>query len=286
MRLPIISGLLGHPVVHTLSPSIHNYLYEQRKVPGRYAVFDILPEYLPAFLRNLKLSDKRGINVTLPYKQAVIPYIDELSDTAAACGAVNVILNRSGSLYGDNTDVTGFVRALHKHKIIIGGQRVLLLGAGGAARAVMAALMSLRPAAIQVMARRECQAADLVADFQANTDTPLLFCVWNKQHEFRYMSVADIIINATPVGMWPHVEVYPGLLPPVFRTGQIVIDLIYNPLKTKWLTWAEQHNCTTMNGLDMLLEQACLSFEKINQIALERAVFPPTYYWEQKVQVY
>ena len=92
MRLPIISGLLGHPVAHTLSPSIHNYLYEQRKVPGRYAVFDILPEYLPAFLRNLKLSDKRGINVTLPYKQAVIPYIDELSDTAAACGLGHVLL--------------------------------------------------------------------------------------------------------------------------------------------------------------------------------------------------
>ena len=226
----MIFGLIGEHLGHSYSPEIHGrlrgYGYQLRPMP---------PEELPAFFARREF---RGINVTIPYKKAVIPYCDALSETARRVGAVNTIVHRSdGTLYGDNTDPAGFRYMLEEAGIELAGKHVLVLGNGGAA-------LTVRLAASDAGAR-----GITVADFDLDI---------NYDNLYERCPGAQVIVNATPVGMFPRGEGCPAW-PERFPALEAAADLIYNPLRTRFLQKAKALGLKTADGLSMLVAQAAAS---------------------------
>ena len=222
-------GLLGAKLAHSYSPQIHGLLGNEN-----YSIFEKAPEELEAFLTG---GDFTGINVTIPYKQAVIPYCAELSDIAQKLGAVNTIVRRDGRLIGHNTDYFGFATMLRRSGLSVAGKKVLVLGTGGASKTVVAVLCE--------------QGAYVVTVSRSGVDNYMNL----QQHKD-----AAIIVNTTPVGMYPDTEVSPLSLD-VFTQLEGVLDVIYNPACTKLLQEAKERNLVTMNGLLMLVAQAKESAE-------------------------
>jgi len=225
-------GLIGERLGHSYSPEIH------RRLRGyAYQLCPMAPTELPAFFAR---RDFRGINVTIPYKQAVIPWCDALSETARRVGAVNTIVHRADdSLYGDNTDPAGFAFLLREAGIGLAGKRVLILGNGGASLTV------------QLVAADLGAKSATVADF--NLDV-------NYSNLYERCPGAQVIVNATPVGMYPLGEDCP-VEPERFPRLEAVADLIYNPLRTRFLQKAERLGLKTADGLSMLVAQAAASAE-------------------------
>ena len=227
-------GLIGEKLGHSYSKLIHEQLADY--------TYDLIPLSREEFHEFMKKRDFSAINVTIPYKQAVIPYLDELSDSAKAIGAVNCIVNRDGKLYGHNTDYTGFLYTLKNNNIKVTGEKVLVLGNGGAAKAIMAALRSLSPKELITVKYKEEpgtvtyeQAAKLHAD-------------------------ATLIVNTSPVGMYPNVDASPMDIAP-YKHLKAVVDIIYNPTTTKLLAQAKEQRITAVNGLEMLVAQAKYAVE-------------------------
>ena len=222
-------GLLGEKLSHSYSPELHKML-------GRpdYRLFEIAPEALSAFM---EAADFDGINVTVPYKKAVIPYLSELSPEAEAAGSVNCIVKRAdGTLYGDNTDTKGFEALLDFSGIAVKGKKVLVLGSGGAAGAVTYVLKKRRACPVTVSRSGEV----------------------NYENVYSQCADADVIVNATPVGMYPGNGVSPVNIAP-FEKLSGVIDLIYNPDKTALVLDAEDRGIKAVGGLYMLAAQGVIS---------------------------
>lgn len=222
-------GLIGEKLGHSYSKLIHEQLADYS-----YELFPLSKDEFSVFMEKREFS---GINVTIPYKQAVLPYLDVIDEAAARIGAVNTIVNKDNTFYGYNTDYLGFLDTLQKNKIVISEKKVLVLGNGGAAKAVVAALHSLSPRELITVKYKEepgvityAQAALLHSD-------------------------ADVIVNTSPVGMYPNVADCPMDLSP-YHSLSAVIDIIYNPAVTALLAQAKQRNITAVNGLWMLLSQA------------------------------
>lgn len=223
-------GLLGEHLKHSFSPEIH-----KRLASYEYSLFEVEKENLSAFL-SARLFD--GLNVTIPYKKAVLPYLDTLSDVAKRLGSVNTVVKAAdGSLYGDNTDYYGFLELLKYNDIQVSGKKVLILGSGGASVSVLAA--------IEDMGGR-CVVISRSGD--------------NNYGNIEKHSDADVIVNTTPVGMYPENGKSPLDLK-IFKRLESVIDIIYNPLKTRLLLEAESLGLKTANGLYMLVAQAARSSE-------------------------
>ena len=227
-------GLIGEKLGHSFSREIHEKL-------GRYAyeLREIRKEELDAFMR---AHDFCGINVTIPYKTAVIPYLDELSDLAQAVGAVNTVVNRGGKLYGDNTDVWGLISLIRRLTPDLSGKTVLILGTGGTSRAALAAAKQLR-------------AEKAVRVSRTGRDGALTY-----EEAYRDLSDADFLVNTTPVGMFPHAGESPIDLSRFPRLSGVV-DAIYNPLLTRLLLDARALGIPAENGLYMLTSQAMRSAE-------------------------
>ncbi len=253
-------GLIGWPLGHSLSPTLHITALQALALKGDYQLFPIPPEKadqelsaLSACLRNEILD---GLNVTIPYKQAVIPYLDALSEAAQAVGAVNAIYREDGRLVGDNTDIGGFSGELAKMEAFFSAKAVrkaLVLGAGGAARAVVYVLV-MAGWDVTVAARRWEQAAGLA-------DIIPIDCTGSFSAALLDKSVAamspDLIVNATPAGMWPQVDSTPWPAGLTFPRDAVVFDIIYNPTETCLM----RASARARGGLGMLVEQAALSFE-------------------------
>lgn len=234
-------GLIGRPVGHSLSPRLHRLLYEQTGRQAEYGRFDVAPEHIGAALPALRALGIRGVNVTSPHKQAILPFLDELSPTAGAVGAVNtVLLREDGSAYGDNTDGYGFARGLLHVGAAITSRRFVLCGRSGSAEAVRHAL------------EQEGAAEVLVA----STD-PAKGISYG---ELRHMEPRDVIVNCTPLGMHPN-EDRSVVDEEVLRRFETAADLIYNPPETLFLRRAAALGLRTMNGLWMLIFQGIRSFE-------------------------
>lgn len=227
-------GLIGEKLGHSFSREIHEKL-------GRYeyALREIRKEELGAFLQ---ARDFRGINVTIPYKSAVIPYLDDLSDLAKAVGAVNTVVNRDGKLSGDNTDVWGLIALIRRLTPDLAGKKVLILGTGGTSLAALAAA-------------RELRAAKAVRVSRTGRDGALTY-----EEAYRAGTDADFLINTTPVGMFPHAGESPIDLSRLPRLSGVV-DAIYNPLATRLLLDAREMGIPAENGLYMLVAQAMRSAE-------------------------
>lgn len=223
-------GLLGHPLGHSYSPIIHSYLGSYS-----YELFDTASGQLKAFVKS---TDFSGINVTIPYKKSVIPYCRDLSDTAQRLGAVNTIVRKNdGSLIGHNTDYFGFQYMLRKFGMDVGDRKVLVLGSGGASNTVCSVLQELGANVIVISRSGE-----------------------NHYGNLHVHSDASLIVNTTPVGMYPDTLISP-LDISMFPNLAGVLDVIYNPSRTKILLDAEQRGLLTMNGLIMLIAQAKESAE-------------------------
>jgi len=254
-------GLMGWPVEHSLSPAMHNAAFAALGMDWEYVLLPVPPGEVEATVRALAARGFRGANVTVPHKEAVIPYLSRITEAAHAIGAVNtIIVEEDGSLTGENTDWTGFLAALEEAGFRPGGQRALLLGAGGAARAVAYAL-ARAGARVIILNRTPERAEALVRDLAPGVPAGSLqigplepdTLAWEARQ-------ASLLVNATSVGMWPRTEESPwpdGLPMP---SHLVVFDLVYNPLETKLLRQAREAGARTVDGLGMLVHQGARAF--------------------------
>jgi len=242
--------LVGNPVSHSISPLIHNTGFQYLELPFVYDAHALEENELEAFLATLDGTAIVGMNVTLPHKQAVMAYVDELSDTASAVGAVNVLYKRDGRLVGENTDVAGFLDPLQNANLE--EPKVLILGSGGAARAVAyAASHHLSASSVVIAARNEAAAR---AISQATH-----YCTWNERHEAA--QDADLVVNATPIGLYPQTKRSPLAEDHEWTTNQTYYDLIYNPDTTSAMKRALECGASVVGGLPMLIAQAAVAFK-------------------------
>lgn len=235
-------GLIGKTLGHSLSPRIHRRILEALGVAGDYALFEVAPQRLCALLPALETLSVRGANVTIPYKKDVIALLSAISPQAQAIGAVNTLYFEDGQWKGDNTDYFGLQRALAHHGIQLAGRRATILGAGGACEAVRALLADAGAREIVIVSRA-------AQKHGAHHGAQVV------GYEALATRTADLLINATPVGMWPHVDASPVQEAVIARHGALV-DLIYNPQQTLFMRMGMRMQKPVMNGLYMLVAQA------------------------------
>jgi shikimate dehydrogenase len=240
-----VYGILGRPVAHSLSPAMHNAAFAHLGLKAVYVPFEVadLPQAV-AGLRGLRIA---GVSVTIPFKEEILPLLDEVVGPAARMGAVNTVVNQDGRLVGHNTDWLGAVTALKEH-IVLEDRRVLILGAGGAARAIVYGLRA-EGARVSLTDVEWPKAERLARELGAEALTP-------KEAED---CPAEILINATPVGMEPRTGEIP-FPPEALGRFRLVMDIVYRPLQTRLLTEATARGCEVVDGLRMLIHQGAAQF--------------------------
>lgn len=256
-------GLIGWPVSHSFSPAMHNAAAAALGINWIYLALPVHPQDLKSAVHGIPALGFKGINVTVPHKQAVMPFLDSVEPGAKLIGAVNtIVVSRTADdtwrLVGHNTDSLGFLADLQSLHVTIDQRDCLILGAGGSARAVVYGLAQAG-ANVHILARREVQAQQLASDFgavapiQAGSLSALPSLVKSLE--------APLIVNTTPLGMFPEVDqtVWPDSIP--FPAGAFVYDLVYNPRETRFMQQARAAACKTSNGLGMLIHQGALAFE-------------------------
>ena len=249
-------GLIGYPLGHSLSPKIHGAALKACGLNGNYSLFPIDPDDkqgLKDLLGRIRSGEITGLNVTIPHKQNVIEFMDELTPTAQAIGAVNTICMRENKLIGENTDASGFLTDLKRvwNSSLI-NHSALILGAGGSSRAVVYALLN-DGWNITLAARRIEQAQQLANTFP---DYHLLLTTFDLRP-----STFDLIVNTTPLGMTPNIGTSPLPQNVILSPDIMIYDLVYNPRETKLVKDARTQGCSAVTGLGMLIEQAALAFE-------------------------
>jgi shikimate dehydrogenase len=254
-------GLLGWPVEHSVSPAMHNAAFDALGLAWHYELLPTSPDQVEASLQRLKVQDYQGANVTVPHKQAVMPYLDQLADDARAIGAVNTLLLQEGSLVGHNTDAAGFLAALREAGFEPAGQRALVLGAGGAARAVTYALAAA--GCTTTLFGRTAERAAVLARCLGQLGLPSLVNAVPGSATLADLrpGAFDLLVNATPVGMWPHVDASPWPAALSLSSHWTVFDLVYNPEETRLLAQARAAGATPIGGLGMLVHQGARAFE-------------------------
>jgi shikimate dehydrogenase len=256
-------GLIGWPVAHSLSPSMHNAAFAELGLDWAYVPLPVRPDDVAQALKGLAALSFVGANVTVPHKQAVMRYMDELSDAARITGAVNTIHLQHGKFYGYNTDAIGFLNSLKEANCDPQGMRVAVLGAGGAARAVVFALARGGAGSIIVLNRTAERGAFLVGDLAAAfPNSSLTFEALTPESLAVLDSTVDLVINSTSVGMYPNVDASPWPADVPMPASIIYCDLVYNPLETAFLARARVAGAATIDGLGMLVHQGAYAFEK------------------------
>lgn len=244
--------LLGDPVEHSLSPAIHNACFKKMGLNYVYVAFRVEREALRKAIEGMKALNIVGANVTMPHKTEALNYLDEVSEDAMRIGAVNTIVNRNGVLIGFNTDGVGALKSVERFTSI-DGARIIVLGTGGAARSIISSLLE-KASKIVVLGRRVEKAVELANRFGGKVSGK---SIKELDDELRR---ANMLVNATPVGMEPNIE--ESLVPRrLLRRDLIVFDVVYKPVKTKLLRDAEDAGCLTIDGLWMLVYQAAESFK-------------------------
>ena len=256
-------GLIGFPLAHSLSPLIQGVAFAHHALPERYELWETEASQLEERVRGLRADDCLGANVTIPHKEAVIPYLDELDALAEKTGAVNTVVNRQGRLYGHNTDVTGFARALMEAGFSAPGGRAVILGAGGAARAVGVALVEAGVAEIAlsdvVPGRSEALAATLRSLAPA---TAIRACALGGESFRESTNACQLLVNCTPIGTRHSAsELQLPLDAEMIPPRVLVFDLVYNPPVTPLLAAARARGARVIGGLSMLVYQAAASFK-------------------------
>ncbi len=250
-------AVLGDPIGHSMSPIMHNDLFLYYNLEGTYLPFQVKPENLSDAVKGLKAIGAGGFNVTVPHKSAIIPYLDGIDDLALNIGAVNTVVNENGKLIGYNTDGPGFLKGLEKYVPSLTGQKVLIIGAGGAARAIYFTLAQKNCTAIDIANRTVEKAAGLVKDCPFSVLSKALSLDQAAEELGNY----DLIVQTTMIGMHPKVSEQPICLTHLKKQA-LVCDIIYNPLTTQFLREAQEKGAQIQNGIDMFVNQGALAFEK------------------------
>lgn len=258
-------GLIGEKLGHSYSKIIHEMLADYK--------YDLIPLTLEEFKTFMQKKDFTAINVTIPYKQAVIPYLDELHPLAGEIGAVNTIVNRNGRCIGYNTDFYGFEYMLRKNDIKIKDKKCFILGNGGAAQAVLAVLKHLSAAKIYIVSRK---AKEIKNEQESKSSQAAEAEIISYDDCYSKKADVQIIINTTPLGMYPNTDASPLDLNG-FEKCEAAVDVIYNPLKTKLALQAEKMGIKAVCGLEMLVAQAKQSIEYFLGKELDEKVIDETY---------
>ena len=259
------AGVIGSPLGHTVSPAMFKAAFAAAGIDGAYEAWDTAPDVLEGRVNSLRGADFLGANVTIPHKQAVLPFLDGASETATKAGAVNTIVHTDGKLIGHNTDVAGFARSLREDaKFDAKGKRTMILGAGGASRAVALALVEAGAAVIFVIGRQPRKTEGVVLAMKPLTPsgTTISWAYWGDGSYLRSLKEADLIVNCTPIGVSgsEHAGQSP-LAAELIEPRTLVFDLVYNPAETPLMAAAKSRGAKAVSGLGMLVYQAAESFK-------------------------
>lgn len=245
-----ITGIFGYPIEHTLSPAMHNAAFKALGIDYCYVPFLVHPDQLQNAVKAIRSLNLSGVNITVPHKETVLPFLDEIHEEASFIGAVNTIVNRSGKLIGYNTDGRGFIKSLSEKGISLSDKNILIIGAGGASRAISYYLCQ-KVKNLHIYNRTLDKAKKLVKDVKNISKNVSL------QDNISNLEYFHMVVNATSVGL--ENEDSTPFDTSLLSSGQIIYDLIYK--KTRLLKEASRKGCMTINGSDMLLWQGLLSFE-------------------------
>jgi shikimate dehydrogenase len=253
-------GIIGNPVEHSLSPAIHNAAFRKLGLNCVYLAWKV--ESISDAITGLRaLGNFRGASVTIPHKVSAVPLLDEIEPTARKIGAINTIVAENGRLIGYNTDATGALRALREGGVTLTGHRIVMLGSGGAARAIAFALATESGVGkLTLLGVDDKERAALASDLRSKTALAVEEDVLDERSLGRTVPAAQVLIHCTPIGMSPKADatcVPASLLHP----GLAVMDIVYNPRETRLLTEAKRAGCKTIPGLEMFLNQAVTQFE-------------------------
>ena len=255
-----LAAVVANPIKHSISPFIHNTAFEATNTNGVYLAWEVEGTDLAETVANIRRYQMFGINLSMPYKEQVIPYLDQLSEEARLIGAVNTVVNREGTLIGYNTDGKGFFKSLPSFKI--SRKRLVLLGAGGAAKAILAQAILDGVSQISVFVRSSSmeKTRPYLEKIQNTTGFRVdLLALEDVQELQDSITQADLLVNATSVGMDGFSQPIPTSI--VLPEKLLVADVIYQPFETPFLKWARNQGNQSINGLGMLLYQAAEAFE-------------------------
>jgi len=263
-----LACLIGHPVAHSFSPYIHNFLAKEQRIDLRYTCFDVEPNKVKEALEGIRALGIVGSNVTIPHKIEVMPYLDEIDRNAQIIGAVNTIHNKEGKLIGYNTDGLGFVKSVLAEGHALKNKHVMVLGAGGASRAIVVELAAhgVRKLTIcnNTLEKAKVLEEKVTSHFQ-NVQVEIMPLQVNETA----LADVDVLINTTPLGMSSKKDLSPideKIVPPAHL---VVCDIVYTPHDTKLLKWAMTHNLKVVHGIGMLINQAISSFEIWNELEID-----------------
>ena len=255
-----LAAVVANPIKHSISPFIHNSAFEATNTNGVYLAWEVDATELAETVANIRRYQMYGINLSMPYKEQVIPYLDQLSEEVCLIGAVNTVVNREGTLIGYNTDGKGFFKSLPSFKI--SRKRLVLLGAGGAAKAILAQAILDGVSQISIFVRSSSieKTRPYLEKIQNATGFRVdLFALEDVQDLQDSITQADLLVNATSVGMDGSSQPIPTSI--ILPEKLLVADVIYQPFETPFLKWARNQGNQSINGLGMLLYQAAEAFE-------------------------
>ncbi len=254
-----ILGVIGHPIEHSMSPIMHNIAINDLKLDYVYLAFDIEPQNLSKAIDGFRALNIKGISVTIPHKKAIMEYLDEIDPIAKNIGAVNTIKNKNGHLKARNTDGAGGKQSLIENGCELSDKKVLFIGAGGAARA-LSYFIAKDVAQIIFLNIRKERSKLLAKELNERTGVKTFANGISNNTLKKFCSSSDILINASPIGMYPKINETP-VAKEFLHKDLFVFDVVYNPLETKLLKDANEIGCKTLGGLDMLVNQGFLAFE-------------------------
>jgi len=251
--------VIGHPIEHSMSPIMWNPALQELGLDYIYVAFDVHPDNLEKAMNGIRSLEIKGVNVTLPHKKTIIKYIDEVESLALKIGAINTIKNEEGVLKARNTDASGAKKSLLEMGLDISGKNILILGSGGVSRAI--AYILAEEANKIVLTDLIEERATLIADeIKSSMKVDIEGYLSSEDIIEKYIKKADILINATPIGMYPRVDETP-VPKDLLHDDLFVFDVVYNPLETKLMKQAAEIGCEILGGLDMLVNQGMLAFE-------------------------
>ncbi|NLT94481.1 MAG: shikimate dehydrogenase [Clostridia bacterium] len=255
-------AIVGNPLGHTLSPLMHNYFFRSLGLNNIYIPLTVEEKELSGAIKGLWSLGFKGANITIPFKEKAMEYLAEVSEEARLIGAVNTLVWTPHGFRGENTDGRGFLKFLQEEKRWLPRhKKALILGAGGSARAI-STILALKGIDKITIANRTLVKAQIIADkIVSHIGTPVEIINWEEKKLKKMVNDADIIINTTPLGMKPFIDACPPINTEWLGKGQLVVDIIYNPLMTRFLAEAFSKGCDTANGLGMLIYQGALAFE-------------------------
>ena len=261
-----VCAVIGNPIAHSLSPAIHNAAFWELDLDFVYVAYQV--EDVKNALSGMRaLNNFRGMSVTILHKTVIIKYMDKITDVDRSIGSINTVINEHGKLLGFGTDGPGALKAIIDAGVEIDGKRVLMLGSGGAARAISFTLaQNTRPDELSILDVNEVMLQQLTADLRTGTDVFIKSELLSDKSLALEMENADIILHCTPVGMQPNKDA--SLIPAgLFRPWQVVFDVVYTPLETKLLAEARSCGLKVISGIDMFINQAVLQFERFTGVA-------------------